>query len=251
MKQRNILALGVLIVTVLVLAFFQTPFMESTRGRVWDWWVTVVARGGGLSGEESADEQAAVLRADNIRLKAELQDYRILRQQLASPSLDDWKSLPAMIVGRPIDTAHTGLALNRGLEDGVTVGAPVVTRDFLLVGVVETVQSQSSFVRTLLHPESQFSVMSVPEDIEAKAARGLLESRFRTSLHMVTIPRDLPIAEGENIVIDARNEDLPLGLVVGKVQAVDNPEHEAYQEARIELPYDLDELRAVSILLAP
>ncbi|MDP3997209.1 MAG: rod shape-determining protein MreC [Candidatus Andersenbacteria bacterium] len=249
MKRRNKLALWLLGTIVLSVLALQTPLLRAARRQVWDGWVSTIARVaevGQLRVDNDVMEQVAQLRADNIRLQAEQEDYRRLRRDLGSTSFTQLRTIPALAAVRPLDTFRTEFMINRGWAEGAVINAPVVVQGSVLIGLVTDVSEHAATVRLLLHPEQ-----SLPAEVVGKDnSRGLLRGRAYTSLVLSTVPRDAELALGEAVVTVAQ-EGIPQGLLVGTVEAVQNEKNEAYQEAVVKLPYNPDELMAVTVLVQP
>ncbi|MEX0650020.1 MAG: rod shape-determining protein MreC [Candidatus Andersenbacteria bacterium] len=254
MKSRTIVALGALAALLLVLAFFQTPVMRTARLATWSAVTALVGKAGGLGDVEPAPEvytQINRLQAENIRLKAQLRDYVRLQTQLGSPAFESYQPVAARIVGRPIDTFQSQVVVNKGIRDGVSIGSPAVIHGSVLIGFITEVNERSAVVTSLLHPQTNLTAETVPTDSEKPAARGLLQARHFTSLHLTTIPKDIELIEGESVITTAREGAVPAGLTIGSLTNILSLEHEAYQEARVVLPYDIDRLDAVVLLVAP
>ncbi len=229
----------------------QAPVFSHLRSRAWDVWVSKVAhlfRIGMLSVPGDVQEQLQTLRAENVRLQAEATDCRQVRQQLGSPAFADFLALPAEVMGRPLDTFHSRLVLSRGTRDGVTIGAPVVVYGSVLVGFITEVNERSAVLQLLVHPDTTLAAESV--DVE-RSGRGLVQGRSFTAVALTTVPRDIPLREGQAVVSQARAEVMPYGLLIGYVHTIEHQEYEPYQQARLLLPYRLDELKAMTILVSP
>src|SRR3989344_5897297 len=122
MRGRKYLALFCLVVIVATMLVFQTAYLARARGMVWSWWVTrvgEVARVGPLTVENNVAEQLATLQAENARLRAELIDYRQLREQLGGGTAADFTPLPALVAARPLEPWQEASVINRGAVDGV------------------------------------------------------------------------------------------------------------------------------------
>lgn len=254
MKKRNIIALSILLVILLTIAFFQTPIMDSIRGKVWNTVVKTSARITGLGAENletTVSTQLEELRTENIRLKSQLADYERLKTQLGTPSFDSLRTIPAAIVGRPIDTFQSKVVINKGVQDGVVVGAPVVVFGSTLLGFVQEVEENSAMVNSLYIPTTHLTVETLPPNEETAPARGLLKSQFYTTLKLTTVPRDMVLQEGLSVVTVSKDSFIPHGLLVGTVGRISSPEHEAYQEATIRVPYNIDTIDAVTVLVSP
>ncbi len=254
MKKQNIIAVSILALIIILLAFFQTPVMAAARHTAWNLWVQQVARRtklGDIHTPETVQQQLEFLRAENVRLRSQQYDYERLKTQIGSPSFESMRVIPAATAGRPIDTFQSEYMLNKGLEDGVTPNAPVVVQGSVLVGFIVEVAAHSATMRTLFHPTAQLTVETVSLDADIAPARGLLRSFYYTSLSLTTIPRDQVIESGLSVVTVSKESTIPQGLVIGTIQSITSEENEAYQQARIEVPYDIDRIDAVHILVAP
>lgn len=252
--KRSIVALWILVASILILAFFQTPVMSQARAHTWNAITNLSARIfniADVASDESLNERLQRLTADNLRLKAELQEYRRLREELATPPVENTRPIPAAVIGRPIDTLQSELVLSRGLTSGIAVGDPVVVFGSNIIGIITETGTQSARMRTLLHPDVHITAEVVNDDEEILPARGLLSSAFHSSLTLTTIPRDITLSQGQSVVTVQDDMKMPYGLVVGSVESVTNLEQEAYQSARIALPYDIDTIDAVTVLTQP
>lgn len=249
MTWRTKVLVGVLGVIILALAILQTPLLQSARRAAWGF--TVVAAGklmgiGPLDLDSDVTAQMQKLQTENIRLKSENEDYVRLRRQLGSPSFDNLQAIPATVAAHPLDVFRTELILNRGGADGITLQAPVIVQGSMLLGFITDVSDHTAVVRLLLDPGT-----SLPGEVAGQDhSRGLVEGRQYTSVVLSTVPRDAQIKAGEMVVTTAQNQT-PQGLLIGKINRVTNVKNEAYQEADVELPYDVDDVRAVNVLVAP
>ncbi|MEK7500363.1 MAG: rod shape-determining protein MreC, partial [Patescibacteria group bacterium] len=159
--------------------------------------------------------------------------------------------IPAAIVSRPLDTLSSQYIINKGISDGVTEGAPVVIMGSVLIGFTKELSTHSSVVETLYSRSTSVTVETVAKDDESPSMRGLLQSKFQTSLEMNTIPRDAKIAVGQQVVTSNKESNIPFGMVIGSIASLIKPENAAYQIAEIDVPYLIDSLDAVVVLVAP
>lgn len=252
MSKRSLIALSLLGIIVAVWLVFQTPLMRTVRAVAWSAWVHGVARAfgiGPLNVDNNVMEQLRTLQAENSRLKAEVADYQQLREQIGSVSFKSFYALPASISARPLDTFRSRYVINRGGADGIVPGAPVVIQESTLIGFIAKVERHTAQVQLLLHPSTSITVETVAEE-EDKSGRGLLNGQHYTSLKLVTVPRDIQLKEGQPVVTVAKDNLVPQGLLIGTISVVRNQEEEAYQEADLSLPYQSDNLRAVSVLIS-
>jgi cell shape-determining protein MreC len=254
MSRRNLWALSILLLILLSGGFLLTPLMSSVRSAAWSGWITLIARLTGNQPQPADQVRLETLLAENIRLEAELADYRRLRAHLGTPAYRDFKMIPAAIVGRPLDTFRSEFVISRGARAGVTLGAPVITSGSTLVGFISSLQEDSAVVRLLFHPTATLTVDILPHT-EAERTEligsGLVQGRHYTSLLLTTVPRDVILQEGAVVVSAAKAGQLPFGLFLGTIAELRGSKNEVYQEALLSVPYDADELRAVTVLVSP
>jgi rod shape-determining protein MreC len=254
MKKRNIVALGILGLIVLGLGFFATPIMKHARGYAWDAVVVSTAKVFGVGPITLSDtdiETMQRLQKDNLRLQAELGDYRRIKEQLGTPSFDSMKKIPAAIISRPIDTLTSEYVLNKGVADGITEGAPVIIMGSVLIGFTKELSPHSSTVQTLFAKDTSVTVETIPKDEGSSSARGLLQGKFQTWLEMNTIPRDIDVEVGQQVVTSNKDPLIPFGMIIGSITSLEKPENAAYQVAVVDVPYDIDSLDAAVVLVAP
>lgn len=254
MVRRSTIILIIGLLAIGTLLFFQTPLMARLRGAVWDSWTLTIgrlARIGPLALEGNVNEQLQTLRADNVRLQTELNDYKRLREQLGLPSFASFRTIAAGIVGRPLDIFHTHHTLNRGAEEGVTLHAPVVIRSSILLGFISQLHDHSSILELLFQPGPGLAVEIIDPQTGQSVGRGLLQGQHFSSLRLTTVPRDAAIAPGQVVVTLAKEAAIPPGLTIGSLQQITTSQSEAYQEATIDVPYDPDSLDAATIIVPP
>lgn len=266
MKRRSKIALILLGLVIVALLALQTPLLATLRSKSWHLVIGSVGRVfkiGSLELDTSVQGQLQELQVENIRLRAHEKEYAQLKEQLGSPSFASLRAIPASVEARSVDTFHSQLILNKGSDNGVTLGAPVVVHGATLVGFIVELHEHSALLQLLVHPSTGLSA----EVQQEQSPRGLLVGQKFTSLKLITIPRDATLEQGQPVVtvshdreigaeagksiISATGQNIPAGLLIGHLGAVFREENEAYQEAIVQLPYDLDQLRAVNILVLP
>ncbi len=249
MSRRTKAVLGIIAGLLLIGGLLQTPLLTATRRMLWS---TLVASAGHWQGiswltyDAARTDQLSSLRVENLRLKGELRDYQRLRQQLRQPAVESLRAIPAVVSGEPLDVFRTHILVNQGALDGVVLGAPVVIDGSILIGFITELSEHSAVCQLLFNPAT-----SLPAEVlETEHARGLLTGNLYTSLVLSTIPRDAALQEGQAVVTVAQ-DITPPALVIGTIAKIYNEENEAYQQARLQVPYDIDSLRAVTILVQP
>lgn len=246
------IAISILGLTIAGLLFFQTPLMHRLRAAAWDSWTATIGRlfhVGPLQLEKNVSEQLQALRAENIRLRSQLNDYHRLREQLGTPAFESFQAVPSAVIGRPLDVFHTHYTLNRGAQEGIILHAPVVIHGSILIGFISQLHDHSSIVELLLQPNTSLAVEIIDPQTNNAIGRGLLQGKHFSSLRLTTVPADVTLAPGQVVVTLAKEANVPSGLMIGHLQKIATSQNEAYQEATLELPYDPDWLDALTVLV--
>jgi rod shape-determining protein MreC len=245
---KNKYLVVVLVAFLGFLLLLQTPLFMNLRDSMWS---RVIAKTGVLFGvgsmrvDNDVSEQMKSLLAENISLRAENYDYGRLQKQLGAVARDDFNNLSAMVIGRPADVYRSRLVLNKGANDGVVLGAPVVINGSMLVGKIEELNNNTSLLRLVYHPQTSMKAEVLAGEFTHK---GLVKGKTYTGLEMVEIPRDAQLQEGQEVVTMSDPGLVPYGLVIGKISLIKSDDRDPYQKAQLVTLYDVDRVVAVNIL---
>ncbi len=186
---------------------------------------------------ELAQAQAKLAEADDdlARLKVleRLYDLNLQDTQVAQ--------IPANVIGRA-DQFDLAFQIDKGVDDGVIDGQPVIDVNGFVVGTVETASPNTAIVVPITASRNQVTVLVGSET-------GLLKSKPGSSDMTLEIfdARD-PVAEGDQVVTAANT--FPSGLPVGEVLQAASPE--ASQLTTTVRPFvDPENLRVVVVLAWP
>ncbi len=246
LKDKYLLATFIGFLSFLLL--LQVPLFRDFRDMLWDKLVAktaAVLRVGNLKVENDVEEQVRFLLVENIRLRAENNDYKRLQRQLGSAAWDDFRKVPATILSSPADIFRSQFILNKGANDGIVLGAPVVINGSILVGTVEELNNNTSLLRLLYHPETSIKAEVI---LKEGVSRGLVLGKTFTGIEMIEIPRDAKLAEGQEVVALGQPGLIPYGLMIGKIELIKSGDRDPYQRARLSTWYDAGEIVAVNIL---
>jgi rod shape-determining protein MreC len=167
----------------------------------------------------------AGLRNENDRLREQLEDANrvlaetesirsenlVLRQllQLELPGELLTRSVVARVQAGGSSNFDFSVVLNKGADDGIAIGQPVVNLQGL-VGHIDSVTSSSSTVKLLTDPDHAVAVR-----LSDSGLIGTAEGRGSGDLKFVSSRADGPVEEGE-VAVTFPNR-YPAGLVVGTV----------------------------------
>ena len=157
------------------------------------------------------------LLAENAQLKQLQQEVVQLRQQLGfKQARPDLKVVPANVIGRDPTGSKQIVVLDRGSNDGIQVGMPVVSPDFL-VGQVTQVEPTRSKVTLAIDDSFQTGAM-----LESSGADGIVVGQWQSGgpMQLRYLDPNTTPKIGDVVVTSGKTTRVPQGLVIGKVTAI-------------------------------
>lgn len=206
----------------------------------------------------SASSDLADLRLENAQLRAEnseLQTELIALQhqateiELLSALLDFARARPenqyqaAAVIGRDPSPFLHYVLINRGSDDGVRRGMPVVAQQGL-VGRVAQVTANAARVELITDPASQVSVTLQPSEVD-----GLLGGSLTGDLSISLIPQDSSVQAGDLVLTSGIGGAYPANILVGQVSNVRQEATDLFQTASVQPVVDFSRLEIVLIIV--
>lgn len=191
------------------------------------------------------------LRAENATLRNQIMllneaeiENRTLREQLnfqsSAPSLE---LLSGEVIGHDPSNLMQYLIIDRGAQDGLRKGMPVLTAAGL-VGRLSEVSLTSSKVMLLTDPSSSVSAL-----IQRSRATGLAQGHASNALILRYIPMGETVQVGDVVLTSGLGGNFPRRLVIGQIASVESSDAAMFQEARIVPAVRLRDLETVMVLL--
>jgi len=176
--------------------------------------------------------------SDNINLKIENDS---LRKLLDIKLREDYKTIPARVIGFYEDKWQSEIILNTGSSEGVREGMGVINEDGL-VGVVTQVGSNSCNVRLINDPQS-----SIGARILSSRRLGILRGSQDRKVTLDYISSEESVFKGD-IVITSEYGNLPGEILIGRVSKVSESTDSPYKIIEIEPFVDYKKIEYVLIL---
>ena len=154
------------------------------------------------------------LQAENDELRRQNEWYRaFLELKTVQPAIT---LADASVISFDPSDATGGFTVNVGAPDGVATGDPVLT-DSGVIGVVHTVGTHWSHVRTLYHPEVSLGVMLSRTGEWGTTIGG---SAATHTLTVARLPHGCAAKTGDLLVTSGLGGTCPRGLPVGTLASV-------------------------------
>ena len=193
------------------------------------------------------------LQAENDRLRAadarvkelELENKQLTEQANFAVKFPEYKSVPARVIGRDPTLTQKVLVLDRGSDDGIKMGMPVVSPNFL-VGLVTDVSPKRAKVRLIIDQDMQIGVL-----LQDERAAGIMYGRWQQGGRLLVqhIGRDTNIAPNAKVVTSNWTLHVPQGLPIGFVTKVIRDEQADTLQLEVAPYVNFDSLESVSVIL--
>lgn len=198
--------------------------------------------------EENArlKEELAALQGDSIGASAAEESLRALLEQIEIDYIGGAETVVAQVVDRPGNFESYSIEIDRGTNDGVRRGMPVVT-DAGLVGRVSEVQNDFSQVRLLHQVDFPIGIRVIGTgEVALARGRGLGEDlEVKEGL-----TEETEITVGDPVVTSGiEGSSYPPDLVVGVISAVEFDSRLLEQSVRVRPVSNLQDLRFVTVIL--
>jgi rod shape-determining protein MreC len=206
----------------------------------------------------NAPADVAQLRAENTALEAELARLQTevisLQQQvqeveILSALLDFARAQPAneyqaaAVIGRDPSPFLQYILINRGSDDGLRRGMPVVSTQGL-VGRVVAVTSNASRVQLITDPESSVNVQ-----IGANKVAGVLVGSLTSDLNITLVPQDQTIVAGDLVLTSGLGGNYPANILVGQLASVRGEATDLFQSGSLQSTTDFSHLEIVLVIV--
>lgn len=173
-------------------------------------------------------------RASQVDTLAALVDYSRANPESSYVAAD--------VIGRDPSPFLHYIIINRGSNDGILRGMPVVT-DQGLVGRVDAVIADAARIQLITDPLSAVNVRLQTSDVEA-----VLSGSVTGDLSLNLIPQDVAIEEGDLVLTSGLGGGYPTDLPIGQVTNIRKREADLFQQASVQAIVDFSRLSIVLVI---
>ena len=201
-----------------------------------------------LNGEnESLKEQINLLEGQLADANAVKDENKRLKEYLEiKNTYPHLKLCEALIVGHEGENYKTVFTLNKGSEDGISVGMPVISASGLVGSVCEVGDSWCN-VRTIIEATaSTGAYVSRSGEIGVVEGDILLKGTEKCKLNYISDDADR--AEGDLVYTSGLGSVYPRDLLIGKITEIRSNDYIREKYAVVESLVDFDSLKYVIII---
>jgi rod shape-determining protein MreC len=186
---------------------------------------------------------------DEAKMKLLIEENIKLRQQLDFLESNDYQALSANIISRQNIFENISniqdIILDKGAQDGVSVGLGVVDEKGVIIGKIVETKNNSSRACLTVAPDCRLAVGVLNDNRTV----GLSEGNLGLTIKINFIPQSENISLDDIVITSGLADNIPRGLVVGRVAEVNKQSNEIWQDVSIESLASLSTLTLVSIIL--
>ena len=182
------------------------------------------------------------LEAELARLREEQIQFRGREALLVVQEGQDEIFLVSEVITRDLTGLQDVIGLNRGSNDGVEEGMPVLAEGGSLVGVISEVRPGSSFVRLVTDPDASVRALH-----QLSRSEGVVRGDTGGNLRVEFVPRTADVQPGHLFVTSGLGGLMPKGIPIGRVASAEGSAQDVFRRVRLEPLAPLDEVEQVLI----
>ncbi|MBN8656787.1 MAG: rod shape-determining protein MreC [Anaerolineae bacterium] len=205
----------------------------------------------------TAPRDIVTLRARNAELEAQVSQLqaqlielqqRVNETEILAALVDFSRSNPestykaASVIGRDPSPFLHYIIINRGSNDDIRRGMPVVTNQGL-VGRIDAVIADAARVQLITDPGSSVNVYLQNADTNA-----VLYGSVTGDISLDLISQNVTVESGDLILTSGLGGGYPADLIIGQVITVQSLEFELFQQATVQAAVDFSRLEIVLVI---
>jgi len=193
---------------------------------------------------EQLEAEVSGLQAQIIELQQENSELEVLSALLDfARTHAENEYITAAVIGRDISPFLHYVIINRGSDDDLRRGMPVVSSQGL-VGRVAAVTADGARVQLITDPDTAINVR-----IQPSGAEGLLQGSITGDITIEAIPQNAKIQTGDLVLTSGLGGNYPPDMLIGQISGVRQRPVELFQTASVEPVVDFSELEIVLVIV--
>ena len=167
-------------------------------------------------------EEYQLIKKENDQLKSKLLNFNEalyenerLKSVLNLKNQSEFASITAQVIGRDPNNWNAVLIINKGKNQGIKIGQPVVNHLGVIGKVVEVGNTRS---KVMILTDPNFSVAAA---IQRSRESGLLTGTLKETCRLRHLPAESDVRLGDQIITSKLSAAFPEGLLIGEVIAIE------------------------------
>lgn len=200
------------------------------------------------------EEENQRLREENARLREQMtglanqnresqSETRRLQKLLGMSAPANYTVITARVISRDKLPVSRNIVIDRGAEQGIKAGMPVVVEAGLVGRITETSWNLSRVMLITDH------LSRVDAMIQENRLHGILQGASAEDCILKYIPRNEEIKEGDMVLTSGLSGVFPKGLPLGRINRLAPPGNDLFRKIHVEPTADLARLEEVRVLI--
>jgi len=183
------------------------------------------------------------LQSEISSLKEQKRENEILRNQLGLIPREKFDLEAALVIGQDPQGLGNLIMIDKGEKAGIKTGMSVIVSQGILVGRIEEVFSNSSWIILLSHAESVVNSY----DLET-GAKGIVKGEYGLGVILDLVSQKEVLNVGDSVLSSGLGGNFPKGLFLGKIQEVRVSPDKLFQQAVINPGVKFQSLEVVFVI---
>lgn len=189
------------------------------------------------------EAEVARLQSEIISLQQQIAETRLLSSLVDFARVNpEYRYLGAAVISRDPSPFLQYVIINRGSDDGLRRGMPVVTAQGL-VGRVAAVTAGAARVQLITDASSTINIR-----LDPSRAQGILLGQVTGEVSLDMIPRQAEISPGELVLTSGLGGNYPPDILIGQIASVRSRETDLFQRASVQPVVDFSQLEIVLVI---
>ena len=209
---------------------------------------------GGFISSRSYMERVEELEEQVADYQSKLVDYEKLQKQVEAyekflgvkEKNPDFQFVAGTVIGRDAADVFGSFVLNCGSADGVAVGDPVISGEYL-IGIVNETSPTSCTVLSVCDPKFSAAAYEIRTG-EAGYTQTTTKLGVQGVLKLSGLERDTAVAEGGIVCTSGVGGVFPRGLVIGTVTTVQKEEGDISYYAEVKPEIEISEVQDAFVI---
>ena len=195
--------------------------------------------------QQNAELEAEVtnLQSQIIELQQQLSEYQILSALLDfARAYPEYKYVGATVIGRDPSPFVKYIQINRGSDNDLRHGMPVVTQQGL-VGRISQTTASAALVQLITDPGTQINIRLEPDRVE-----GVLSGSITGDVSLDFIPQEAKVEPGDLVLTSWLGGNYPANILIGQITSVRSQDYDLFQSASVQPVVDFEQLEIILVI---
>lgn len=189
------------------------------------------------------EAEVSDLQTEIISLKQQIDETRILSALVDFARVNpEYRYVAATVIGRDPSPFLQYAIINRGSDDGLRRGMPVVTQQGL-VGRIAAVTAGAARIQLITDPGSKINVR-----IQPSGAGAVLQGEITGDVSLDMIPQSANVQTGDLVLTSGLGGSYPPDVLIGQVTGVRSRDNDLFQSASVQPVVDFSQLDIVLVI---